>query len=98
MELDQIIVYLTPFIIWLAGFIVVKVKPLIPGWLMLTVIAGLTSAVTYLTQTFTNPDLNWIWQFLLGLFAILIAQIITLLSPTKIRNDNSEVRKARDLI
>ena len=93
MGIEQIITYLTPFIVFAVAWLVGKFKPLIPGWAMLGVVGLLTSLTTWITNLIGNPDLDWIYQLLYGLLAVVLSQLVKQLSPSKVSTDNAKLKK-----
>lgn len=75
MTLEEMLVYLTPFVVYGVGLFVTWVKPQIPGWAMLSVVGALSAAYTYVAQAATGPETTWVVQFLLGLLAVFIHQV-----------------------
>ncbi|HUI32007.1 MAG TPA: hypothetical protein VLY84_00190 [Dysgonamonadaceae bacterium] len=71
----SVVAYLTTFIVLVATWLVKKIKPSMPGWLVLMIVTGLSALVTYLTNLLGTPDLSWMAQFGLGLAATFIHQL-----------------------
>ena len=92
MGLEQILTYLTPFLVFGATWIATKIQPLIPGWLILTVVTILSAILTWVTQIIGNPDQSIIIQFLLGMIAVVISQIIKQFSGTKRAEDKAAAK------
>lgn len=96
MDLQQILVYLTPFLILLATWIFNKIQPLVPGWLTVTLVTVLSAALTWIMQFATTPDLQWYWQFILGMVSIVLYQVIKQFSPSKIASDKAFIKEAKE--
>jgi len=93
MGIEQILTYLTPFIVWLVTWVVGKVVPLIPGWLKLTVVTIVSAVLTWVLQIIGNPELSIVLQFVLGFLAVFVAEFLNQFSPEKMKSDNA-ARKA----
>jgi hypothetical protein len=74
LPIDSLVTWLTPVIVYGVTWAVAKLKPLIPGWLILTIVAGLGGLYTLVTQLFGNPELKWWQQLLYALLAVVISQ------------------------
>lgn len=64
----------TPIIVLAATFLVNKIAGKIPSILQLTVVAGLSALLAWLTQKLENPELGGWAQFGLGMVATFIHQ------------------------
>ena len=71
----NLIVAVTPLLIWYSAK-VSKLAKKIPGILMLTVIALLSGALTFVTNLWTDPGAVWYFQLGYGLLATFIDQIV----------------------
>ena len=88
MDINQLLVWLMPFVVWAVTALVTKYKPSIPGWAILTVIVPLLSGtLTLITQWLAVPGQSWLIQFLLGLLAVVISQLRIQLSAEKRAED-----------
>jgi len=94
MDIQQILTYLTPFLVLAGTWIALKLLPLIPGWLTITVVTILSAILTYLAQLSGSPDLVWYAQFGYGMLAIVLSQIIRQFSPEKVSSDKQYIRIA----
>ena len=74
MDLNQIFLYLTPFIVWGVTAIVKKIKPLVPGWVLVSVVVPLLSVALALAGNYAGN--NIFIQFGLGLLAVFIAELL----------------------
>lgn len=92
MTIEQVILYLTPFLVWAASWIIAKITPLIPGWAMLAVVGVISGVLTYLTQLLANPEIDWWQQLLFGLLAVLVDQIKKQFSPKKVSADKAKLK------
>lgn len=89
MGIEQIILYLTPFIVYGAGLVVKLVKPHIPGWAMMGFVGALSAAVVWITNLTLNPDLSVLLQFTFGLLSVFIHQLFKQFSSEKRAEDST---------
>lgn len=75
MSMEQVILYLTPFIVFGVGKLVKLVTPKIPGWAMLSVVGVLSAAVAWVTTWAANPEFSSWEQFFAGLLAVVINEV-----------------------
>jgi len=67
----------TPIAVWIASWLVNKIKGGFGGTIFLMLVVPATSAlVTWITSLLLNPTLAWGWQFLLGVSSIILNEII----------------------
>lgn len=90
MNSTELLTYLTPFVIWFVTWAITKLKPLLPGWLVATVIVPALAIILSFLTSLVVPDTKPVLQFVLGLGAIVISQFIKQLSPSKIAEDKSK--------
>jgi hypothetical protein len=90
MTIEQILTYLTPFLLLFVTWLVTKVRPLIPGWLTLTFVTIVSAVLAWITQLLATPELSWFWQFILGMVSIIIYQFLKQFSPSKIASDKAK--------
>lgn len=95
--IDPLVTWLTPVIIYGVTWVVVKVKPLIPGWLILTVVAGFGGLYTLVVQWLANPGLKWWQQLLYSLLAIVISQFKIQFSKEKRAEDTKAIIDDKNL-
>ena len=90
MDINQLILWLMPFVVWIVTELVRKFKPMIPGWAILTVVVPLLSgALTLISNYLATPGQTWLVQFLFGLLAVFISQLRIQLSAEKRAEDKS---------
>ena len=95
--IDPLITWLTPVIIYGVTWVVVKVKPLIPGWLILTVVALLGGLYTLIAQWLGNPELKWWQQLLYALLAVVISQFKIQFGGEKRAEDTKAIAEDKKL-
>ena len=79
----NLVLILTPLVVFGVGELVKLVKPLIPGWAMvMVIIPALSGAVTW-ASTFIYEDKSWLVQFGFGLLSVVIHQLTKQLSDKK---------------
>ena len=71
----ELVLYLTPVLVWLVTQFVKWVMPKVPG-LVILAIAGLLSGVAAFATSLIVPENSWLLQFLGGLLAVVISQVI----------------------
>jgi len=76
MELQELLTYLTPFVVFIATAIVKWAKPLIPGWMTLMVVTVFSALLTFVNDLLSTPDETWLIRFLLGMGAIVLSQFV----------------------
>lgn len=74
MNMAQLIIYLTPFIIYGAAETVKVVKPHITGVFLLVFIGASSGMIALVTQLAANPEYGWTGQFFLGLVVVYVNQ------------------------
>lgn len=72
---SSIVVYLTPFIVLAATYLIRLVKPSIPGWATMLVVLAFSTLTTFLTDLLANPDIGFFAQFGLGLASVFVHQL-----------------------
>jgi len=92
MELQELLTYCTPFLVFIATWIVAKVKPLIPGWMILIVVTGFSGLLTFVTELLATPGQTWLIQFLLGMGSIILSQFIIQFSPERRAKDKAKLK------
>ena len=75
-DITQIIVVLTPGIVWLSTWITKNLLPKIPNWTILILLVPLFSTgLSLVTEQLGNPDILWWEQLIYGLLAVFIDQL-----------------------
>jgi hypothetical protein len=95
MDLVQLIVILTPLLVYVGTWIALKLLPLIPGWAMLSVAGILSAILTWIISITATSELAWYWQFLLGMLSVVVSQIIKQFTPAKIVTDIANIKKLK---
>jgi hypothetical protein len=72
---ENIVLWLTPFIVLGATALIKVVKPLIPGWATLIVVTGLSAAVAWVSELTVGGDASFIIRVGAGLLSVVIHQI-----------------------
>ena len=88
MDWTQILLWLTPFIVWAATALVKFIKPLLPGWVLVSVVVPLISMILTALGTLVIPNEKPWLQFAIGLLAVFLSQLKIQLSPEKRAEDN----------
>lgn len=87
MDLNQIILMLTPIIVWAVTQIVKAVKPKISGWVLTGILVPVLSvAITIVTQ-FVGVPTDFLKQVLIGLLAVFLQELFKQFSQG---NDKSQ--------
>jgi hypothetical protein len=81
----NIVVLLTPFIVFLAVKAFTFFKPLLPGWILGFLVPVLATLAAFLTNAFAEPDTSFILQLGLGLSATFVNEAIKLFTTSKKR-------------
>lgn len=95
---NEILTYATPLIVLGVSYLVGKIKPLIPGWAMLLVVSGLATAVTFIVQLTSSPDLTFLQQLLYGMIAVVIQQFYKQFSEDKRTKDAQKILESKKLL
>jgi len=95
MGAEELVIFLTPIIVLLVTMLVKVVKPLIPGWLLLTVVTLLSGLLTFISELLIAPENTWLIQFLLGMLAVVIDQFIKQFGESKRKLDHSRMISAK---
>ena len=74
MNMEQLILYLTPFIVYGATEVIKLVKPKIKGVVLLMLLGGSSGIIALVTSLSLNPEYGWTGQFALGLVTVFINQ------------------------
>lgn len=75
MDWTQILLWLTPFVVWIVTELVKLVKPLISGWVLITIVVPLISIILTALGTLVIPNEKPIFQFVIGLLAVFLSQL-----------------------
>lgn len=94
MDLNQIILMLTPIVVWVVTQLVKFLKPKISGWVLTGIVVPLLSiAITVVTQ-FVGVPTDFLKQVLIGLLAVFLQELFKQFSQgndksqTAARNNN----------
>lgn len=71
----SLVVYLTPFIVLAATYLIRLVKPSIPGWATMLVVLAFSTLTSFLTDLLANPDIGFFAQLGLGLASVFVHQL-----------------------
>jgi len=93
MELQELLTYLTPFVVFIATGIVRWAKPLIPGWMTLMVVTVFSALLTWVTELIAAPGQTWLLQFLLGLGSIILSQFVIQFGTERRAKDKEKLLK-----
>ena len=74
MNMEQLILYLTPFLVYAAGELYKLVAPNIKGVLLLVLVSASSGIIAFVTSLAANPEYGWTGQFVLGLMAVVVNQ------------------------
>jgi mannose/fructose/N-acetylgalactosamine-specific phosphotransferase system component IIC len=75
--INDIVLAVTPFIVLLATSAVTYIRRRIPDWVVVTLIVPVVSmGYAVLSELLLNPAIVWYYQFLYGLVAVFIYQVV----------------------
>lgn len=72
---ENMVIWLTPFIVLGVTWIIKKVGPIIPGWATILIVTGLSTAVAWVTTITIAPEAGFLSQVGLGLLSVFINQV-----------------------
>lgn len=75
MDWTQILLWLTPFIVWVVTELVKLIKPLLPGWVLVTIVVPSITIILTALSSVVIPNEKPILQFVLGLLAVFLSQL-----------------------
>lgn len=74
MNIENIIIYLTPFLVFGVGQLVKLVNKNIKGVWLLMLIAASSGIIAFVTDLTTTPELSWVLQFAYGMLSVVVHQ------------------------
>lgn len=74
MNMAQLILYLTPFLVYGAGELYKLVAPSIKGYVLILLVGASSGIVAFVTSLAANPEYGWTGQFLFGLMSVVVNQ------------------------
>ena len=72
--LNQLLTWGMPLLVYIVTKAVTFLKPLLPGWIVLILVALFGGLATLVSQLLASPELIWWQQLLYNLLAIVISQ------------------------
>lgn len=75
MDLTQIILWLTPIIVWIATQIVKAVKPKLSGWVLTGIVVPALSIAVTIAAQFVGVGSTFLVQVLIGLLAVFLQEL-----------------------
>lgn len=74
MNIENIIIYLTPFLVFGVGQLVKLVNKNIKGVWLLMLVAASSGIIAFVTDLTTTPELSWVLQFAYGMLSVVVHQ------------------------
>lgn len=74
MSIENIIIYLTPFLVFGVGQLVKLVNKNIKGVWLLMLVAASSGVLAWITDLTSLPDLSWLLQFAYGMLSVVVHQ------------------------